>query len=279
MQRKLIQLSPSTNVVSLPSAWIKANNLKKGTDIFLHEAENNLIISVHPHNEQKEITIDVSELPTKLVWVTINAAYVTGYDSIIVNTKDQEQTAYMSNVVRYFPGMIIYDERNKSVTFKDLGQETDISVDKIIMRLFHLITTFFEDGITAIKQKDWATLADMKKRDYTINSYVAYCFRHINKYGYTPFSKIGIISIYVKTLELFADKLALLFVGIGRKKQNIKVDTLTVVLNLFRTIFQLYTNYSLTKLAAIEQTRTTLQQDELVDLLFALEEATLELHT
>ena len=45
MQRKLIQLSPSTAVVSLPASWIKHNRLTKGKAIFVDEQENKLIIS------------------------------------------------------------------------------------------------------------------------------------------------------------------------------------------------------------------------------------------
>src|SRR3989338_1494426 len=108
MQRKLIQLSPSTAVVSLPSSWIKKNHLQKGATLNVSEQENTLTIApVGTLRKEAEITLDISALYDRLMWIAIDAAYTAGYDSLILLTRDVEQTQHLAKVVRYFPGMII----------------------------------------------------------------------------------------------------------------------------------------------------------------------------
>ena len=181
MQRKLIQLSPSTAVVSLPSSWKKLNKLKKGAEIFLEEQENKLILSTFSQKSEKEITLDLTKLDNKLMWTSIDAAYVAGYDSIILITKNEEQKAFMTKVVRYFPGMIIYEESKSKVHFKSMPINQEEDLNKILSRIFNLNISMIEDSIEAIKNKNWEDLAKMKYRDYRINPYISYCLRHINK--------------------------------------------------------------------------------------------------
>ena len=45
MKRKLIQLSTSTNVISIPTTWLRKNNLSKGAELDLEEKDNRIIIS------------------------------------------------------------------------------------------------------------------------------------------------------------------------------------------------------------------------------------------
>jgi len=296
MQRKLIQLSPSTAVVSLPSSWIKANALKKGAELVLEEVENKIIISLKSVKNGKEITIDISNLPDKLMWVSIHAAYVQGYDSIILVTRDSEQTFFMNKVVQYFPGMIIYEEHKNSVHFKDIGEEANgekFDLNKLLNRIFHLIATLFDDALQAAKTKDWSLLANIKKRDYVINSYIAYYFRHMNKSRYNPFSKIGTMHSYVKILEMFADQICILFKVIGKQKLQVKneLSILTELLNLYRKLQSLHFGFTQEKFVAFENSRlvlndsvvslqehTQLYAAELLELLFDLEELDVELN-
>jgi phosphate uptake regulator len=198
MKRKLIQLSPSTAVVSLPSTWIRQNSLKKGEEVNVEEIENRIMVSTERKATDKEITIDISKLKAKIMWGSIAAAYVAGYDSIIILTKDQKQKEFMSKVVRYFPGMMIFEERKNKVHFKDITKGAKEDVDKILNRIFNMNISLMEDALEAVKAENWTTLADMKRRDWTINSYIEYCLRQLNKFGYTQYSKTGLMNTYTK---------------------------------------------------------------------------------
>jgi hypothetical protein len=113
MQRKLIQLSPSTSVISLPKSWIVKNKLSKGAALEVIESDNSIIITSTQSTLAKECTIDARNTTGRDIWYLFDAAYVAGYDVIAILTKDSKQTASLEGVVRYFPGMIIQSQQAK----------------------------------------------------------------------------------------------------------------------------------------------------------------------
>src|SRR3989344_98347 len=292
MLRKLIKLSPSTSVISLPSNWIKSNNLKKGTALSVEVNENKIIVSPQQTEIHKEIQIDISKFDGRLLWVAIDTAYTAGYDSIIIKTKDAEQSSYMTKVARYFPGMMIIDEHKTHVHFKSID-ESPTDLNKIINRIFNLTVALLEDSIEAIKLKEWNTLIKIKYRDYVINSYVSYCFRSINKFGYSPFSQTGVIHSFLKIIEIFSDKLCVLFESIGKEKaRSVKVNTLNLVLEMYNELRQVHFKYSIEKIITFDENRQKLLKNieempsyaipvlnDLVDLFFALEELEMQLNS
>lgn len=253
MLRKLIQLSPSTAVVSLPSQWIKANKLKKGQQVSVEVQDNKIVIAAESDKAEKEVRLDISRLGGKLVWIAIDAVYVAGYDSIIITTRDAEQSALMGKVVRYFPGMMIFDEKKNMVHFKSIaGQEED--VEKILNRVFNLCISMAEDAAGMIKSRDYSSLAGMKKRDYAINSYISYCNRQINKFGFSPFSKIGVMHTYLKVLEMLADAMSAFFVEIGENKAKAGAEC-GLLLELLKHLQAMHTNFSHERLVLSEEKR------------------------
>jgi phosphate uptake regulator len=292
MQRKLIQLSPSTSVVSLPSSWIKFNKLKKGNPVSLEIKENEVVISSQQNKKEKEVQIDVSQLQGKLLWVSIDTAYTTGYDSILIKTKDVEQSAYLGKVVRFFPGMMIIDERKNLVHFKSI-EESAMEFEKILTRIFNLNISLLEDSLEEIKNKNWESLLKVKYRDYVINSYISYASRSINKYGYSPFSKMCTIHTLLKVMEILADKFCALFEVIGKEKaHHIDQHSLSVLIKLYQELRALHFSYSLEKVIGFEEQRGKLKKimekspnyalatlKDIEDLFFALEELEMQLHS
>jgi phosphate uptake regulator len=273
MKRKLIQLSPSTAVVSLPSQWVKRNRLRKGIELDVEENENRIIISTQAKKSERETSIDVSKLSGKLMWLTIDAAYTAGYDRITIMTKDQEQTAYMTKVVRYFPGFIIEEERKRSVVLRDMAEQ-GMELDKILSRVFNLNIGLLEDAVEAAKAGDWETLKSIKRRDYTINSYIALCLRHINKFGYSPFSRTGSMHSYIRTLETLSDNLCELCADIGRTHEGRKM--IEQALTLYRLIPKLHFSFSQEQLLQFDTAREA--AGKIGDMFSDVEERELTLH-
>jgi len=294
MLRKLIQLSPSTSVVSLPSPWIKKNKLLKGAALFVQENENKIIISTDNARNELEINLDITQLKGKLMWAAIDAAYIAGYDLIIVTTKDQEQNKLMTKVVKYFPGLIICEERKNKVHFKDMANHSRGELEQILSRIFNLNIALLEDSIEAIRTEDWTLLSDIKRRDYNINSYISYCLRQLNKFGYTPLSKLGLIHAYIKILEMVSDKFCALFAGIGKNKIKIGKEKVifSELLELYKLLQRIHFNFTKERLIEIEERRNklllklpisdnhlNLYLTEILELFFDLEEMEIQLNT
>jgi hypothetical protein len=287
MQRKLIQLSPSTAVVSLPSRWVKANKLKKGAELNVEESGDSLLISTTGKHHEREIAVDISALSGRMLWHPINEAYTGGYDFITVKTKDAKQASYMTTVARNYHGMIIYEQRNTTVHFRILNDE-EMDLGKILHRIFHLNITMLEDAAAAEKSQDWATLAEMKSRDWAINTYLSYCLRYINRHGYTPVTKLGAMHTYIKLLEILTDKICALLVGIG--KERLKTQHVPGILAAYRQLYSLHFDFSMKKLILLEEARTDLAKlpkkhevlaiyiTEISELLVDLQEMEVSLH-
>jgi phosphate uptake regulator len=291
MQRSLIQLSPSTAVVSLPAPWIARNKLRKGAKLTVEEKENQLIISAQTKKSAREITLDISKLEKRLVWMAIDAAYIMGYDVIRVQTRDREQTELMTTVVRHHPGMIIDEERNNFVQFTDIAQESSTDLEKVLNRVFNCIAAVFDDAAAALQQKDWKMLCDMKRRDYTVNMYLALFNRQLNRYGYTPFSKIGAMHTYTKVIEMFSDKLMHLLRIMGEREASGKREQrlLSDVAALFGEIRKLRSSFTQEALIATEEHRkkvslagidtgVAVYATEIVELIYEIEELEYALH-
>ncbi len=251
MQRKLIQLSPSTSVISLPSSWIKKNKLSKGKSIFLDEQENKLIISAFSKKTEKEITVNVKGFSDKLIWRYFDALYIAGYDNITLLTRDSNQSALIGTIIKFFPGLIIEEERKNIVRLVDIADVPSENFDKMLTRIFHITTTILEDSIDAIKSKDFDVLKSMKKRDYHINSYASYCFRQLNKFGYSNQVKTSILHTYIKLLEMMTDNICIYLNSISKSKNN-KISELNAILGLYKQTFSLHYNYNEKTLFAIE---------------------------
>lgn len=291
MLRKLIQLSPSTAVVSLPSSWIKANRLKKGQQVSVDVQENRVVISAESNKAENEAKLDISKLEGKLVWIAIDAVYAAGYDSIIINTRDAEQSALMGKVVRYFPGMMIFDERKNMVHLKSIAGQEQEDVGKILNRVFNLDISMAEDAISMLKSKDYKGLSEMKKRDYAINSYISYCNRQINKFGFSPFSKTGAMHTYLKVLEMLADAMSAFFVEIGENKTRMGSEQISLLLGLLNQLRAMHTNFSQEKIILFEEKRQLALKkvknmpsalrhpySRVVELFFVLEELELQMN-
>lgn len=291
MKRKLIQLSPSTAVVSLPSSWIKKNKLEKGAEINVEEAENSIIVSAESKKTEKEITIDITKLNEALIWRIVDAVYIAGYDIINVLIKGQEQAKTMSLIPRYFPGIMITDETKNKVRFKDITGNQQEDVDKILSRIFNINIAVMEEGIEAIKTNDYETLSLMKRKDYIINSYVSYCQRQINKFGYVQFSKGGLMTAYLKLLEMISDKIIKILIRIGKEKIKTNEKIISKVLEVYRIIQRLHFGYNQEKLIEFNNIRETLSKNiessnknlktdftELTDLMFDLGEVEMQIN-
>jgi len=252
MQRKLIQLSPSTAVVSLPASWIKHNKLFKGKSIFVEEQENRIIVSAISKKTEKEITADVKGFSSRLMWNYFDALYICGYDNMTLLTRDNNQSALIGKIIKFFPGLIIEEERKNIVRIVDVADNPSENLDKMLARMFHITITILEDSIDALKSKDYDVLAKMKDRDYHINSYASYCFRQLNKYGYKTYSKTGIMHTYVKILEMITDRICIYLAQIAKEKEK-RGNELTRILELYKEIYSLHYNYSVNKLIEVEE--------------------------
>jgi phosphate uptake regulator len=262
MKRKIIQLSTSTKVISLPSDWIRKNNLKKGTELEVTEKDNLLVVSRGENKSRKEKSIDLSFANDRdLIWMILDGLYMTGFDDITVKTGTQKQRDTLAEASKWFPGMIIYEEKGEIVRLKNISVQQEFDLSQIMSRIRNITLTIMDDCIDAIKEKKWEILSGIKNRDYTINMYVSLAFRHINKFGYSPMGMQGVISQHIKLLEIFSDRLCILFREIASKK-NVSKNQMEIILsirNIYRQEVVMISKFKIEKLVEFDSQRIQLK--------------------
>ncbi|MGV8162051.1 MAG: AbrB/MazE/SpoVT family DNA-binding domain-containing protein [Candidatus Nanoarchaeia archaeon] len=261
MNRKVIRLSTSTSVVSLPTSWLKKNDIKKGAELSVEEKDNRLIVSKQAGVAKKSIYFSIREINERLVRIIVDALYIGGYDEISIETKNQEQRDNFVKIVHVFPGLIIYDEKGDIIKLKNIALQEEFNLQQIISRIRNLTISLMNDSMDAVKANNWEMLINSKKRDYLINTYVSMSFRHINMYGYSPVSAQGVMAQYIKLLEMFSDKLCLLLTKIGLQKEKNKMtqEILLSMKELYREEALLFSKFSLEKLSEFDEKREGLQ--------------------
>src|SRR6185295_12599955 len=111
-----LQKIGSSILISLPSQWIKNNNLKKG-NILPVDINRDNSISIFPSDdmadETKEVTISYSPASMDTLVNQVYGAYLLGYDIIRIKASAQisfEDADRIKKAIRKLVGLEIVDE-------------------------------------------------------------------------------------------------------------------------------------------------------------------------
>jgi len=152
MRRKLVKQGSATMMISLPSKWIKQNNLDKGDEINLEEDEGNLKISAI-ENKKKQIQINISTLTESSTRTLITSAYRLGYDYVIVNYQNSESLELIKKIVdnNLLGFEIITVEKNKCI-IENITEPSIEQFENILSKVFLNIESLFESAINQTKE-------------------------------------------------------------------------------------------------------------------------------
>ncbi|MGV8140868.1 MAG: AbrB/MazE/SpoVT family DNA-binding domain-containing protein [Candidatus Woesearchaeota archaeon] len=241
--RRIIQLSPTTKVISLPSSWLSRNRVKKGDSVNVEESGNRIIIeTLRPAS--KSMTADLTSLEDDhLLWTAVDSFYMLGYSHIELKL-NANQKRLMTKVIKYFPMLIISSETKMTVELDAVSGSLEMDFDKTIQHVRHMTNNMFDEALNMIYRKDWASLSRIKKMDYDLNIYVSMCFRHLNS------GKIdNAISWaqFVKLMELYADRICMLFMIISKSATVSKNDIIMLrkIRELYDGLFRLLNKFDI----------------------------------
>src|SRR3989344_3894477 len=158
MKRKINLVGTGTLTISLPSSWVKKNNLQKGEELEITEKNNELILSSEKKNEEKkEITIDIPS-STNFSRRFIQVPYIQGYDVIKFTSNDPKVFQKIEENMYTVIGFQIEDLANKLDLFCrrliNLQETNQIQVAAsyyFLTRSLEGITDIYEDIAKKIK--------------------------------------------------------------------------------------------------------------------------------
>lgn len=240
MKRKLVKQGAATMMISLPAKWIKKFELKKGNEIDIEEKDNNLIIKAEKSFEKEnKAEINVSGY-SPLVNRMLVALYIKGIDELEVKFSNPgEIKDFQKRVINELLGFEIIKQSQKSFLIKDITRTEKQEIDEVIRRILLILDSMAQELVTAIEKKQ--DMVPIIEIDASINKFVNFCLRILNKKGYKEFKKTSQIYGIVSSLEEIGD----LYKKIAREaskhkaskeQANIVKETIKS-LNIFKNLF------------------------------------------
>ncbi len=157
--RRLQQIGSSI-LVSLPSIWVKNNNLRKGNIVPLHINRDNSI-SIFPSQDDiadkaKELTIPYSSVSMDMLVNQVYGGYLLGYDMITIKASLQisfEDADRIKKAMRKLVGLEIVDEDGFHISAQFLLDADTLDAEKILRRMSAIVAGMYRDMLEAIKLK------------------------------------------------------------------------------------------------------------------------------
>ena len=157
--RRLQQIGSSI-LVSLPSLWIKNNNLKKGSIVPLHINRDNSI-SIFPSEDDmadkiKELTIPYPTISMDMLVNQVYGGYLLGYDMIRIKASSQisfEDADRIKKAMRKLVGLEIVDEDGFQMSAQFLLDADTLDAEKILRRMSAIVAGMHRDMLEAIRLK------------------------------------------------------------------------------------------------------------------------------
>ena len=166
-----VQKVGSSILISLPSEWIKFNNLKKGATLLVEINKDNSI-SVFPSastNEVvKSVTIPYSAENMDNLINQIYGAYLLGYDIIKIKAKSQisfEHNQIIKFAVRKLAGLEIVDEDTSNIVSQFLIDTNSLDAAKILRRMNSIVAGMYRDILDVFVSKSPGIAKLLTSRD------------------------------------------------------------------------------------------------------------------
>lgn len=263
MQRKIIQIANSTQLISLPRKWALKNNIKKGDDLEVQEQDNKLLIA--PKSDEnaqtKSIEVDVTSLDKDSLIFLIRGLYIRGYDRIRLSfTKPLIPHHRTNTLVKVFS--VIHGEISRSTGLEIVEQKSNIcelrnisanslkEFDTILRRTFLLLNDAVNDLVEGINSNNALLIETLEEKHDTITKLILYNLRILNTLGSNNFRDTSLLSHLIASLDFIID----IVKNAGREiiKEKIKFskegkDILSEIKKAIELYYTLYYEFDLKK--------------------------------
>jgi phosphate uptake regulator len=157
--RRLQQIGSSI-LVSLPSVWVKNNNLKKGSIVPVHINRDNSISIFASEDDtadkMKELVIPYPSVSMDMLVNQVYGGYLLGYDMIWIKASSQisfEDADRIKKAMRKLVGLEIVDEDGFHISAQFLLDADTLDAEKILRRMSAIVAGMYRDMLEAIRLK------------------------------------------------------------------------------------------------------------------------------
>ncbi len=257
---------PSTLTVSLPSKWVKNNNIKKGDELNVEDAGSILkVYSGDEHLLTKKIKVDFSDMNKEAINSVMSVLHKSGYDEIEIIFKNPETVKTIQERINsMLIGYEIIEQKGNLCTVKSVSGDHASELDALIRRSFLVSLSLAKNSLEEIKNGRADKLQELFVLEQTNNKLTNYCHRLLNKKPYKDEKTIYtylVIWVLESICDDYRDVIHCLMQKAGRKIRAEILDLYQEVNSLFERYYQLFYNYSPEGMIKIRHDLASLKQD------------------
>ncbi len=184
--RKIIKFGNASHVISLPSSWIKENNLKKGDLIYLEKNSNNqLEVLPKPEENSEDLIINISPVDLTTLQREVSSAYTKGFSTIIFSRENFEiLPSQIKDLTENKIGAEIFKITEKQGIIKISLDEENISLKEMVRRMDNLLRLMMDTLVKQITEPENKLLHhnEIRNMDDDINKIYFLVWRLTNTY-------------------------------------------------------------------------------------------------
>lgn len=260
MKRKLVKQGNNALTISLPYRWLEKLNLNKGDYVDVLEYGKDIIISSEKINEIKKQKIEISS-NKPFFKRYIRSCYVLGYDEIELFSTDRLPYDLIEESLVDLIGYEILIQQPRKCTIGIVGKINAEKIDVLINKSFFMVQMMFDDIIEILENNRLDELSDVARVESSVNSFVDFCLRVLNKQGYDDYNKTQYIYHVLTLVEEIADSLRDFCFGVEKHNKKYRVDVLNTIKELkiyYDMVFKLFLNYDMKKIFDVKLMRKNL---------------------
>ena len=155
-QRKVIQFGKSALCMTLPHAWTKKHQIRKGDLINVQETLRNsleLFPAVAEMKPSSSLTIDISGRTTDEIIQLILATYLNGYTVVTLKGSNKGKVAYLREHIHEFIAAEIMEVTSDTIVIHVFWDVETINLNTILRRIDHIIRSIFEETKDILQEK------------------------------------------------------------------------------------------------------------------------------
>ncbi len=180
MKRKLVQQGEATLMVSIPSKWVKENDLQKGDTIDIEEVEHNLLLSKDVQGRKKETHLELRASTESAVRVPIVNAYRSGYDLVHIHFQNHTQYALLQRTLKeYIFGFELVHKGDNDCTIENITEPSAEQFDILLQKIFDNTKSLLQ--FTRERLEGRTIKEDYLGITHRIHQYDNFCRRVISK--------------------------------------------------------------------------------------------------
>jgi len=155
-KRKIVKTGQNTLIISLPSEWIRKNQLERGQ--FLEIEENGDVLKIYPTEKAKRcLKISLSDEGYWYVNRILRKIYAAGYDVAEINYSNESQIEFIRKSVNFLDGFEIVKSEKGTCILKNILAPEKLDYKELMENVMWLIRSqleLFKNVVTGGDKKD-----------------------------------------------------------------------------------------------------------------------------